>query len=114
MKIAGEFGHYSCIPGYTMRGNATRRCSWKGWEGQVPEDLERPDEDHRLCPDDGETQCPEWNLALARYGRLFMDNMIEALVEEVGTEIAQGVYEFYIRVRAFFFTIAFMSVDQVA
>ena len=37
VKIAGEFGHYSCIPGYTMRGNATRRCSWKGWEGQVPE-----------------------------------------------------------------------------
>ena len=37
VKLSGEFAHYSCIPGYTMKGNATRQCQWIGWQGQVPE-----------------------------------------------------------------------------
>ena len=37
VKTTGDVAHYACIPGYTMRGNDTRRCSWKGWEGEVPE-----------------------------------------------------------------------------
>lgn len=33
----GETAVYSCIPGYTMRGNASRQCTWAGWQGEVPE-----------------------------------------------------------------------------
>ncbi len=34
---SGERAVYACIPGYTMRGNASRHCTWAGWQGEVPE-----------------------------------------------------------------------------
>ncbi|XP_059089371.1 uncharacterized protein LOC131885361 isoform X1 [Tigriopus californicus] len=37
VKLQGDLAHYTCIPGYTMRGNASRQCTWKGWHGKVPD-----------------------------------------------------------------------------
>ena len=33
-----QVAHYSCIPGYIRRGNASRTCTWAGWRPvAVPE-----------------------------------------------------------------------------
>ncbi|XP_071743546.1 uncharacterized protein [Lepeophtheirus salmonis] len=40
VKTTKGNAYYSCIPGYILKGNASRTCSWGGWDGQVPECVE--------------------------------------------------------------------------
>ena len=40
-------------------------------------DLDDDDQDKRIDLDDDPTECPGWNLGLALFGRLLMDNMLD-------------------------------------